>query len=114
MTELPKISGIRTNWLTKETKKVELRYYIMPYNSSYAKTHELVFYLVGGSTGYESFTFVPFDKVYDELAKMKKQGWFACFGTGHWDKLVIEAEEMQKVSIEEGVKAGVQVREKGL
>ena len=82
-----KIKGILTDCVTNKEKEVELKYQINENDR-----HELIFKLLNGVTGYESFYI-------DEYAKenMPKFGWLACMGTeNRWDKLFIPAEEMKK------------------
>lgn len=52
----------------------------------------MIFHLIGGPTGYESFY------MHDFIVKqMRVRGWVACAGTMHaWNRLVFSAEEMSK------------------
>ncbi len=83
-----KIKGILTNCVTNKESTIELKYEINERDN-----HELVFRLINGVTGCESFYI-------DEYAKenMPMFGWLACAGTPkRWDTLFIPAEEMKKV-----------------
>lgn len=78
------MKGILTNCITNEKKEIELKYRI----------EQGTFYLIGGPTGYESFSI---GSRYTDLNGMCLKGWCACAGTpGTWDRLVISAEEMKK------------------
>ena len=82
-----KIKGILIDCVTNKESTVELEYEINENDS-----HEFIFKLLNGVTGYESFYI-------DEYAEenMPMFGWLACIGTeGRWDKLFIPAEEMKK------------------
>lgn len=82
-----KIKGILTNCITDKESIIDFEYEIREGNR-----HGLLFKLIGGVTGYESFYI-------DDHAQenMPKFGWLACSGTEkRWDKLFIPAEEMKK------------------
>lgn len=82
------IKGILTDCVTNKESIIELEYEINEKDD-----HSLVFQLINGVTGYESFYI-------DDYAEenMPMFGWLACAGTPkRWDTLFIPAEEMKKV-----------------
>ena len=84
---MKKITGILTNCLTNKESIVELEYEITETDK-----HELMFKILNGVTGYESFYIDDYAQV-----NMPKFGWMACAGTQNkYDKLFIPAEEMKK------------------
>lgn len=88
------IIGKRTNSFTGHVKDVQLTYVIELSQSKHIK-EDFALRLMGGPTGYESFTI---DDDMSNLKRMAEKGWTACMGTkGKWDKLEIEAKEMKGV-----------------
>lgn len=83
-----KIKGILTNCITNRESTIDLEYEINEQDN-----HELVFQLINGVTGYESFYIDKYSK-----ESMPMFGWLACAGTPErWATLFIPAEEMKKV-----------------
>lgn len=80
------IRGIRTSWVTGIEREVVLQFRIDqgPYGPG--------FQLLGGPTGYESFTLTA-----EAMQRLARHGWLACMGTKRsWDRLFIPASEMQR------------------
>lgn len=88
------IKGKRTNSFTGYVKDVQLAYTIEISHNEYSEG-KFILQLIGGPTGYEGFII---DDDMKNLEEMAEKGWTACMGTKErWDKLVIEADEMQKI-----------------
>lgn len=91
-----KLKGIRTSCLDGKEKEVELGVeYFPPQSKEGYATHgdNPSVYLVGGPTGYESFSYTP-----EVIERMEESGWCACAGTtGRWDKLRILSSEMRRL-----------------
>lgn len=83
------IEGRLTSCITNETVSKQYAFKI----SMSRVDKPMIFQLIGGPTGYESFYMHN-----STIETMSEGGWVACMGTeGTWDRLEFSAEEMHKV-----------------
>ncbi len=98
--EMSRKGTVKTIWTdlaTGETWEKQLEYKIEPSESKIEGLNDkLVFYLIGGPTGYESFYLE--DAIEDFFKDdARQQGWCACMGTSrHWDQCMVPLEEMRR------------------